>query len=608
MLDQLPLDIFQMVISEIKHTRDIASLSEVSKGLHRILMPVLYEKVIVSEQEDRLDKLLISSPWPMKTYFKEDGSRDTFDILSFVKDLRFISPIHECRSNRCYNYCLSFEDDETLDSVDVWHDDFMKSLSDAFRSAFLHLPKNSLRSFAWQLGCCIPDEIAGYSGYIQANQTSIQSLWLTTDGTCPNFETSIGGLLQLKTLRTLSWKGLHPEENQSTLNRLVKKNSVSLEFLELETMGHGFDPLRLNNIMCDIRTGDTFHFVSLQHLSLCNISLFSACKTIMSAVCMEKLRSLKLIHCRHTFRFLRKLAKSTHAFRLNSFEVVFDEYSSISDWYDGNTNPIGEFLMTFEGLEELYISTQNSNSTIGAMLDPILHHRFSLTRLVHHDRGVNIDEESDRFELFRDFSLPWEEVVDHVLDLMALECVGLTMPPSELRQKLESNATRQKLKLLHLRVTGRDYETRDLTAELSFPDTSTRSRPARTPSPDAQTPASDDFMSMEDLVDFAEWAFGPTGFPTLLVLAYGDFSHQGRFRWTNLLFCRAAIPAEETQRPSFRIMSQKDEYLWDLIDGGRQMLGVCPTEQTVDFMNSTDGDDGDYAYESSEESSDDGNV
>ena len=150
---------------------------------------------------------------------------------------------------------------------------------------------------------------------------------------------------------------------------------------------------------------------TFQHLSLCNISLFSACKAIMSAVCMEKLRSLKLIHCHHTFRFLKKLAKSTHAFRLNSFEVVFDEYSSVSGWYDGNTNPIGEFLMTFEGLEELYISTQNSNSTIGAFLDPILHHRFSLTRLVHHDRGVDMDEESDRFELFRDFPLPWEEVV-----------------------------------------------------------------------------------------------------------------------------------------------------------------------------------------------------
>jgi hypothetical protein len=35
------------------------------------------------------------------------------------------------------------------------------------------------------------------------------------------------------------------------------------------------------------------------------------------------------------------------------FEVVFDEYSSVSSWYDGSTNPIGEFLMTFEGLEEL---------------------------------------------------------------------------------------------------------------------------------------------------------------------------------------------------------------------------------------------------------------
>ena len=59
--------------------------------------------------------------------------------------------------------------------------------------------------------------------------------------------------------------------------------------------------------------------------------------------------------------------------------------------------------------------------------------------------------------------------------------------------------------------------------------------------PRCLTPASEDFMSMDDLADFAEWAFGPTGFPNLLVLAYGDFSHQGRFRWTNLLFCRNSV-------------------------------------------------------------------
>jgi hypothetical protein len=84
--------------------------------------------------------------FPMKTYFKEDGSRDTFNVLSFVKDLRFISPINECRSKRCFNYYL----DETFDFLDGDpHVDFMKSLSEAFRSAFLHLPKNSLRSFAY---------------------------------------------------------------------------------------------------------------------------------------------------------------------------------------------------------------------------------------------------------------------------------------------------------------------------------------------------------------------------------------------------------------------------------------------------------------------------
>jgi hypothetical protein len=62
--------------------------------------------------------------------------------------------------------------------------------------------------------------------------------------------------------------------------------------------------------------------------------------------------------------------------------------------------------------------------------------RYELTRdfprLVHHDKGVDIDQESDRYELTRDFPLPLEPLIDHALSMMALEGVGFTMPPSDL--------------------------------------------------------------------------------------------------------------------------------------------------------------------------------
>lgn len=41
-----------------------------------------------------------------------------------------------------------------------------------------------------------------------------------------------------------------------------------------------------------------------------------------------------------------------------------------------------------------------------------------------------------------------------------------------------------------------------------------------------------------ELLGFANWAFGPNGLPTLQVLAFGDFSYDGRFHIHNKLFCR----------------------------------------------------------------------
>lgn len=43
---------------------------------------------------------------------------------------------------------------------------------------------------------------------------------------------------------------------------------------------------------------------------------------------------------------------------------------------------------------------------------------------------------------------------------------------------------------------------------------------------------------LAELLRFANWAFGPNGLPTLQVLAFGDFSYNGRSHIHNKLFCR----------------------------------------------------------------------
>lgn len=46
----------------------------------------------------------------------------------------------------------------------------------------------------------------------------------------------------------------------------------------------------------------------------------------------------------------------------------------------------------------------------------------------------------------------------------------------------------------------------------------------------------------DDFRDLAQWAFGPKGLPELQLLAYGDFSHKGRYHKYTMLLCRNESP------------------------------------------------------------------
>lgn len=50
------------------------------------------------------------------------------------------------------------------------------------------------------------------------------------------------------------------------------------------------------------------------------------------------------------------------------------------------------------------------------------------------------------------------------------------------------------------------------------------------PSPDTSEVASDGSGEVPEVLDFADWAFGSTGLPRLEVMAFGDFTHEGRHR------------------------------------------------------------------------------
>ena len=102
--------------------------------------------IIPSRSERELDRLNI--PSFRKICFREDGSKDNYNSLIFLKDLRFTAPIHYCIDDRCkypsiFDSDYGFEDD---DDEEI-HGEFLRSLADSSGDVFSQLTDNTLRRF-----------------------------------------------------------------------------------------------------------------------------------------------------------------------------------------------------------------------------------------------------------------------------------------------------------------------------------------------------------------------------------------------------------------------------------------------------------------------------
>jgi hypothetical protein len=94
----------------------------------------------------------------------------------------------------------------------------------------------------------------------------------------------------------------------------------------------------------------------------------------------------------------------------------------------------------------------------------------------------------------------------------------------------------------------------------------------------------------QDLLRLAQWAFGPDGLPILRIIAYGDFSYNGRYAEYTKLLCRkqpnsskdknskAAILQTERK---FKRLAENDMALQDLVRDNLDMLGACAVDNIM---------------------------
>lgn len=94
-------------------------------------------------------------------------------------------------------------------------------------------------------------------------------------------------------------------------------------------------------------------------------------------------------------------------------------------------------------------------------------------------------------------------------------------------------------------------------------------------------------MVGDAFIDFAQWVFGPTGIRSLRLLAYGDFSYEGRFGQSTLLLCRRdpscgteySAGEEASQVLRFRdVKKGEDAELWGLFEREKHVLTACPCD------------------------------
>jgi hypothetical protein len=70
--------------------------------------------------------------------------------------------------------------------------------------------------------------------------------------------------------------------------------------------------------------------------------------------------------------------------------------------------------------------------------------------------------------------------------------------------------------------------------------------------------------------ELVKWVFDSEACRNIQILAFGNFSYEGRYEEDCLLFCR--------DQSGFRQFTDEDVYLWDLVTNNMDMLSACPLE------------------------------
>ena len=485
----LPTEILEAIFDLLPSKKDLKSLGAISKRFRGLLESRVFETLTIRANEDAITQ------FDTRPYASLDASHP-LGCLKLIKQVHLKAPFHEkLDQHRCPHRMLYERLPE--DSFDTTQSNGTVARLPKLIPLLLQLQENSLVSFSWDLGICIPKHILGDQGYLTNKQTRIESLSLITGAGCwhnhlePNANMLV--LSNFPKLRKFSWKGLRTTEELNALRGLFQVNYRVLQDLELDFIDtvtvmidrkrafrdHWEDglPLFTKSILPHETDGKVKIFVSLDRLAL---SVFDFSYTewdILRALNIASLQSLKLHSCPGILGFLSSIVRNGLVLRLKSLDLVAEDDAKESDGVVRST--LINFLQSFQGLEHLHLMLRAERDRpeqwIYRYWNAILHHSASLKRLIYHERrrsSTNLWDEDDNLEQWKDrklYKFPRSSaeishsqethIYNTALPQMCLECFGVA---DRVRNVLAVMTTplamEQKFKLLHIRKTGTRFE------------------------------------------------------------------------------------------------------------------------------------------------------
>ncbi|CAH0025784.1 unnamed protein product [Clonostachys rhizophaga] len=584
---QLPVDILNHIIDQLERP-ELVSLSRASKWTRALTTRALWEAIripVINDDEGRPLGLR-----PRDICLPNAIAPTRLRLYEYLADLRDPSCVHSRDSYRPWRVRLQSESRDRL-----------VPLVNGAISVLKQLEINSLDSFSWHTGTCLPAEIFGEQGILSLRQSSLRSLSIISSSACQRLSSI--NLLPFKSLTSLYWSDASPY-NLEALATAVQINASQLETLEVNFVNwprfwyiveESDDPfLRYDEIededelwICE----DTYFedevlgqmrnplqpmFPVLRSLALTQVHLSD--RTILN-LNIGALESLTIRWCDGWVAFLRSLVDLGVPLDLDHFEL-----QAANHGWDGEYHALlARFLESLSRPKSLSLGQLGTHSSHGVW-NRLVQHQKSIRRFVHQlntkvlfDGSSSIQAEhltgEDWDGMRRD---PFRE--NPFANFESLEFLGLTCEPAKMRIITSPFVTKSCLRVIHIRRTldctlsWRDwFLTEGVGDSLDPYDDSKEAEIDETCGPGEMN-----YALRGEFRDFAEWVFGPDGVHSLQTLVFGDLSHIShtrRFSRDQVVLVR---DESESGSGNFKMVDRDEAVFTFNLGGCLDAIEACP--------------------------------